>query len=75
VLRAARGYLNELESRSLADRGAGNQLSLLESPVSPPPDEPHPLIAAVESLDPDALSPREALDTLYRLRKLLDAAD
>lgn len=75
VLRAARGYLNELESRSLADRGAGNQLSLLESPVSPPPDEPHPLIAAVESLDPDALSPREALDTLYRLRELLDAAN
>ena len=27
---------------------------------------------ALEMLDPDSLTPREALETLYRLRSLLD---
>lgn len=30
---------------------------------------------ALRSIDPDSLSPREALDALYRLRALLDAGD
>ncbi|MGR8920478.1 MAG: DNA mismatch repair protein MutS, partial [Gammaproteobacteria bacterium] len=32
----------------------------------------HPAVEALEMIDPDALSPREALETLYRLRSLLD---
>jgi DNA mismatch repair protein MutS len=31
---------------------------------------PDPLVEAVAALDPDALSPREALDALYRLKQL-----
>ena len=31
-----------------------------------------PVRAQVETLDPDALTPRQALDALYRLRDLLD---
>ncbi|EWS63286.1 hypothetical protein Y695_03481 [Hydrogenophaga sp. T4] len=39
----------------------------------PPPSaepETHPLLAALRGIDPDALSPREALDQLYQLKKL-----
>jgi DNA mismatch repair protein MutS len=31
---------------------------------------PSPLQAAVNQLDPDSLTPREALDALYALKKL-----
>jgi len=48
------------------------------SPTPPTPptpqlslfDAPHPVEAALREIDPDALSPREALDALYRLKKL-----
>ena len=36
--------------------------------VDPPP--PDPALAALRALDPDALTPREALDALYRLKSL-----
>ena len=32
--------------------------------------EPHPLIEAVAALDPDAMTPREAMDALYQLKLL-----
>ena len=35
------------------------------------PPEPDPVHQALEAIDPDQLTPREALDTLYRLRSLL----
>jgi len=35
------------------------------------PPAPSPIEEAVRALDPDALSPREALDALYRLRRML----
>jgi hypothetical protein len=31
--------------------------------------EPHPALAALRAADPDALTPREALELLYRLRQ------
>jgi len=34
--------------------------------------EPHPALEALRDLDPDALSPREALEKLYALRKLVE---
>ncbi len=43
------------------------------APAATAPRAPHPVEAALRALDPDTLSPREALDTLYRLRSLLDA--
>ncbi len=38
------------------------------------PSEPDPLHAAVAALDPDRLTPREALDMLYRIKTLLPVA-
>jgi DNA mismatch repair protein MutS len=71
VIQAARRYLEQLEAqqnRAERDEGAPGaaapQLSLFQQ-------EP-PALAALRALDLDALSPREALDMLYRLRESLD---
>ena len=34
------------------------------------PDKPHPVIEAIENLAPDELSPRQALDLIYTLKRL-----
>ena len=40
--------------------------------AAPPPEPaPDPLRAALEALDPDTLTPREALERLYELKRLL----
>jgi DNA mismatch repair protein MutS len=45
--------------------------------LHPAPAEPvaaaDPVRVAVEAIDPDELSPKAALETLYRLRKLLSS--
>jgi DNA mismatch repair protein MutS len=58
--------------------GAGAPLGALplfagpQAEQSPPaPEEIDPLHVAIAELDPDHLSPREALEALYRLRALL----
>jgi DNA mismatch repair protein MutS len=66
VIRAARRYLQELEHRSLAQ---GPQPDLFAAPPGPAPVA-HPVVDALADVDPDALSPREALEALYRLKKL-----
>ncbi len=68
VIAAARARLLELE-RDAAGRAAADarpQLPLFTAPAEDPP-----ALAALRALDPDALSPREALETLYRLKSLL----
>src|SRR5512138_490534 len=69
VIAAAKRYLQELERRSRDTHAARPQQELaLEFAAD---DEPHPAITALEHLDPDSLSPREALEKLYALKKLL----
>lgn len=34
------------------------------------PDKPHPVLEALENLSPDELSPRQALDLIYTLKRL-----
>jgi DNA mismatch repair protein MutS len=66
VIAQAQQYLERLESTPRAASAAGvtPQMSLFE---------PHArLIEALRATDPDALSPREALELVYRLRQLLD---
>ncbi|HEY0634815.1 MAG TPA: DNA mismatch repair protein MutS [Gammaproteobacteria bacterium] len=68
VISEAREKLRELENSAVTieeRRTAHSQLPLLnEIPY-------HPALTALEQLAPDNLSPREALDALYRLRTLL----
>jgi DNA mismatch repair protein MutS len=72
VIDRARERLRELEAgaRRHAERDAV-QLSLFLPDPEPLP--PHPVVDALQGIDPDTLSPREALDTVYRLKGLLRA--
>ncbi|MBI4987003.1 MAG: DNA mismatch repair protein MutS, partial [Rhodocyclales bacterium] len=69
VVRDAKRHLARLENREVA---AGPQPDLFAA--LPPPVEaaPHPAVDALRDIDPDALSPREALDRLYVLKKLAE---
>ena len=67
VVRRAGAVLARLE----AERGAPAELPLFAAPAAAPaPTEPEPdaLRAALGAIDPDALSPRQALDALYALK-------
>jgi DNA mismatch repair protein MutS len=70
VIDAARRRLAELEARSHAELlaeqpGEALQMGLFEA-------RDGRLLQAVRALDPDALSPREALDALYEIRRLAE---
>ena len=71
VIRAARKHLSLLETQSLS---VTPQFDLFTAPTHAPVAEAAPtddlLAAALDDIDPDALSPREALDALYQLKKL-----
>jgi DNA mismatch repair protein MutS len=71
VVKRARQALASLEASRAS--GALNSLPLFSyEPREPPaPDE---LRAAVAALDPDRLSPREALEAIYALRRMTDKA-
>ena len=61
--------LRELESLSgnaAATQVDGTQMSLLAAA-----EETSPAVEALENLDPDSLSPRQALEWIYRLKSLV----
>jgi DNA mismatch repair protein MutS len=67
VIKRARQKLKELEALSgsaATSKADGPQLPLLV-------EETSPAVEALEALDPDTLSPRQALDWIYRLKSLL----
>jgi len=71
LVRQARATLEALEARSNA---ADDQFDLFAAPPAPPPlPEPSELVTALDGIDPDALSPREALEALYKLKRLAKA--
>ena len=66
VIRHARRELAELEARNRAD----SQLALFIQEVEDEDEDPDaPLKSALQNLDPDTLTPREALELLYQLRR------
>ncbi|MDF1484329.1 DNA mismatch repair protein MutS [Ramlibacter sp. H39-3-26] len=67
VVQHARGALAALEAQQSA---AQAQVDLFAPPPEVPTAEPGPVEAALSALDPDALSPRDALQALYGLKKL-----
>ena len=68
VIRAAKKQLRKLEQNSAAQNPQGDLFD--KKPELPEPEE-HPLLAALRELQPDELSPRDALDRLYQLKKLV----
>ena len=69
VISAARRYLRELERRSAAAHEPRPQQELLLE-VAEPPHE-HAAVTALQSLDVDAMTPRQAQEALYELKRLL----
>ena len=67
VIRAARKYLVQLEQQAL-NRDGQNDLFAAAAPESAA--EPHPALDLLDSIKPDELSPKEALELLYKLKKL-----
>jgi DNA mismatch repair protein MutS len=72
-VREARRRLRALENREIAAQaGSDAQGDMFVSAGESVTDAtPHPAVAALEQIDPDALSPREALERIYDLRRLL----
>jgi DNA mismatch repair protein MutS len=69
VVNHARHALNALEAQQSDARA---QVDLFAAPPDAPASEPSASDKALGNIDPNTLSPREALDALYQLKKLLD---
>ena len=68
VLNHARHALNALETQQTEARA---QVDLFAAPAADDTAAVSPLESSLAAIDPDALSPREALDALYTLKKQL----
>ena len=68
VIEQAKAKLEHLENNAYIEQQAEsgvNQLDLFSAP------ECHPAVGMLEDIDPDELSPKQALEALYKLKKLL----
>jgi DNA mismatch repair protein MutS len=68
VVNAAKRKLTELENAQVLVGGQGD---LFVAPAPTPEAVPSPALELLAAVDPDRLSPREALDLLYELKKTL----
>jgi DNA mismatch repair protein MutS len=67
VIRSARKRLGELEAAAQLPQGDLFSTAPVSAASEP---EPHPAVDLLRDCDPDALSPREALELVYRLRQI-----
>jgi DNA mismatch repair protein MutS len=77
VVARAKSVLAKLEAGRDATGGiaAGLDDLPLFAAAAEPEHGPDPFAAALDALDPDSLSPREALDKLYELKRLAQSSD
>jgi DNA mismatch repair protein MutS len=87
VIRAARKHLARLEAQALDatpqldlfapapcdDADADTDVARAAAPAPLPQPDESPALALLDAIDPDALSPREALERLYELKRLASA--
>ena len=75
VVARAKSVLAKLEAGRDATGGIAAGLDDLPLFAAAIPDEPapDPLLAALEAVHPDQLTPREALDALYELKRIAEA--
>ncbi len=72
VIKRAAGRLRELEQSAVQHiEQQQNQLPLFVEAD----ETPHPLTEALQQFEPDEMTPREALDALYRLKSLAQNAE
>ncbi len=70
VIRAAQKRLVELEQSEAARAPQPDLFAPRAAPGEAVPEPADPALELIRELDPDQLSPREALDLLYRLKRL-----
>ncbi|MDD5385162.1 MAG: DNA mismatch repair protein MutS [Gallionella sp.] len=68
VIRSAKKQLRKLEQNSAAQNPQGDLFD--RKPEMPEPEE-HPVLQSLRELQPDELSPKESLEKIYQLKKLL----
>ena len=69
VVAAAKRKLVQLENNQLAQNQ--HQPDMFSHSQTPEPAAPHPVIAELEAIQPDDLTPKQALELLYHLQSLL----
>jgi DNA mismatch repair protein MutS len=73
------GVLNHARHTLSALEAGANENRIQVDLFAPPPESdtrgPSPLESALNQIDPDALSPREALEALYSLKRVLKRSD
>jgi DNA mismatch repair protein MutS len=69
VIRSAKKQLRALEQNSAAQNPQGDLFDHKRVEIEEP--EEHPLLAALREVQPDEMSPKEALERLYQLKKLV----
>ena len=69
VVAAARRKLVQLEQQNLV---SGPQADMFAQPAREAEPLSHPAISELETLEPDELTPKQALEMLYRLKGLVD---
>lgn len=67
VIERARTKLESLETKSVVELESGFQNRQMDLFTSP---QAHPAVSLLEHTDPDNLSPRQALELLYRLKSI-----
>ena len=68
LVRQARATLEALEAQQRA--GVAQVVLFAEPPADVSAPEPSAVEAALHAIDPDALTPKQALEALYRLKAL-----
>ncbi len=67
VVKAAKRQLREFEQRASINPLQPDLFAAVPAPAEP---EPHPVLERLSTIDPDALTPKQALDALYELKSL-----
>lgn len=69
VIRAAKKHLAELEEQKIAHTGQNDLFANVRKETAAPT---HRALDALADIDPDEMSPKEALEMLYHLKRLAD---
>ena len=70
AIRHARQYLEKLEQQQLSAQERGGQAEMALAPPAAGELEPDPATELLQTIDADGLTPRQALDLVYRLKEM-----
>jgi len=70
AIRHAGQYLERLEQLQHKDQADGGQAELMLTPPELSEPEPDPATELLQTIDTDDLTPRQALDLVYRLKEI-----